>query len=106
MNITDEVPTVHAVTPSGLHGLKHRSNRPAKVIRVLVLDDNEDDFALVKMVLNKSLLCTYDLVWVPTEAAALAAIDTGDFDVALFDYKLGGTTGLEILRTLHQQQFE
>jgi signal transduction histidine kinase/CheY-like chemotaxis protein len=106
MNITDEVPTVHRVAPTDLPTLKRRTARATKVIRVLVLDDNEDDFALVKIILGKSLLCTYDLVWAPTEAAALAAIDTGDFDVGLFDYKLGGTTGLEILRTLNQQQCE
>ncbi len=106
MNLTDEVPTVHAVAPTDLSTLKRRTARPAKVIRVLVLDDNEDDFALVKIILNKSVLCTYELVWAPTEAAALAALDTDDFDVGLFDYKLGGKTGLEILRTLQQQQCE
>src|SRR5262245_33252013 len=106
MNLTDEAPTVHAAAPTDLPTLKRRSTRPSKVIRVLVLDDNEDDFALVKIILGKSRLCTYDLVWAPTEAAALAAIDGGDFDVGLFDYKLGGTTGLEILRTLQKQQCE
>ncbi len=106
MNLTDEVPTVHAAAPTDLPTLKRRVSRASKVIRVLVLDDNEDDFALVKIILSKSLLCTYDLVWAPTEAAALTAIDTGEFDVGLFDYKLGGTTGLEILRTLQRQQCE
>lgn len=104
MNITDEALTVRPVAPSTLPALNRRSQAPAKPVRVLVLDDNEDDFALVKIILGKSLGSRYDLVWAPTEAAALAAIRSSEFDVGLFDYKLGGTTGLEILRTLQSQQ--
>ncbi|HEY1111401.1 MAG TPA: response regulator, partial [Opitutaceae bacterium] len=83
-----------------------RRKVPAKVIRVLVLDDNEDDFAFVKILLNKSLAFAYQLTWAPTEKAALEALRNGGFDVGLFDYKLGGTTGLEILRKVQAQQCE
>ncbi|HVS53482.1 MAG TPA: response regulator [Opitutaceae bacterium] len=106
MNITDEVPTVRTAAPAALPTLNRRGNLRSKVIRVLVLDDNEDDFAFVKILLGKSLTSTYDLVWAPTERDALEAIRSGEFDVGLFDYKLGGTTGLEILRTLQDQQCE
>ncbi len=75
-------------------------------MRVLVLDDNEDDFAFVKVLLSKSLNCGYELEWAPTEEAALEAVRSRNFDVGLFDYKLGGTTGLEILRTLQSQNCE
>jgi hypothetical protein len=40
----------------------------------LVLDDNEDDFAFVKILLGKSLSFTYALEWAPTEVAALQAL--------------------------------
>lgn len=76
------------------------------VVRVLVLDDNEDDFAFVKFLLSRSASYAYELDWVPTAAAALEAIRTRKYDVGLFDYKLGETTGLEILRTLLSQQCE
>lgn len=104
MNITDDLSTAATLVPPALAGI----NRPrsTKVVRVLVLDDNEDDFAFVKMLLGKSQTNTYKTEWVPTEAEAIAAIQRGGFDVGLFDYKLGGTTGLEILRTLHNQQCE
>lgn len=104
MNITDEIPTVNTVGTPTLPALNRRAMSKTKVVRVLVLDDNEDDFALVKIILGKSLAFTYELIWAPTEAAALEAIRTQNFDVGLFDYKLGGTTGLEILRTLHAKQ--
>lgn len=104
MNITDEIAPVTALRP-GLADIGRRLPG-SKVIRVLVLDDNEDDFAFVKILLGKSLTSTYQLEWAPTEAAALEAFRRGGFDVALFDYKLGATTGLEILRTLQGQQCE
>lgn len=106
MNITDERPTASTLPRPSLAGMTRPRDRAAKVVRVLVLDDNEDDFAFVKMLLGKSLSNTYKLEWAPTEADALALVQRGDFDVGLFDYKLGGTTGLEILRTLHSQQCE
>ena len=103
MNITDEIAPVSTLRP-GLADLPQRRNATKKVVRVLVLDDNEDDFAFVKILLGKSLVFTYELQWAQTEQAALDALRRATFDVGLFDYKLGGTTGLEILRTLQSQQ--
>lgn len=103
MNITDEIAPVSTLRPA-LGDLNRRRDTPKKVVRVLVLDDNEDDFVFVKILLGKSLAFIYELQWAPTEQSALDALQRGDFDVALFDYKLGGTTGLEILRTLQSQQ--
>jgi signal transduction histidine kinase len=105
MNLTDEIVPASKLRP-GLGELGRRRAPAGALVRVLVLDDNEDDFAFVKILLGKSQRCSYHLEWVPTEAAALAALRKGGFDVGLFDYRLGATTGLEILRTLRQQQCE
>ncbi len=104
MNLSDEIAPVGTLPRPRLADPLSRRRTPAKVIRVLVLDDNEDDFAFVKILLGKSLVFAYQLEWAPTEAAALTALRHSSFDVGLFDYKLGGTTGLEILRTLQSQQ--
>ena len=105
MNIADEIPTVTTLPRPALAEMSRR-RAPAKTIRVLVLDDNEDDFAFVKILLGKSVTSTYALDWAPTEADALKALQANRYDVGLFDYKLGGTTGLEILRTLQAEQCE
>lgn len=103
MNITADIaPANNLGAPLG--GMPRR--RGNKAVRVLVLDDNEDDYAFVKILLSKGLSSTYLTEWAPTEQAALEAVQRGGFDVGLFDYKLGGTTGLEILRTLQGQQCE
>jgi PAS domain-containing protein/two-component sensor histidine kinase len=103
MNITADItPASNLGAPVG--GVARR--RGSKVVRVLVLDDNEDDFAFVKILLSKGHTSKYHIEWAPTERAALEAVKRGGFDVGLFDYKLGGTTGLEIMRTLQGQQCE
>ncbi len=104
MNLTDEIAPVSTLRPGLPEIGQRRGASGRKVVRVLVLDDNEDDFAFVKILLGKGVAFTYELQWAQTEDAAIDALATGGFDVALFDYKLGGTTGLEILRTLQSQQ--
>ncbi|MES2695706.1 MAG: response regulator [Verrucomicrobiota bacterium] len=107
MNLSDEIAPVGTLPrPRLADTFPGRRRAPAKVIRVLVLDDNEDDFAFVKILLGKSLAYSYQLTWAPTEGAALEVLKNGAFDVGLFDYKLGGTTGLEILRKVQAQQCE
>jgi CheY-like chemotaxis protein len=106
MKMTDAVsPALNPtpISPVKLSGLNLRRAVPASVVRVLVLDDNEDDFAFVKVLLGKSTQCRYELEWAPTEEAALDAIRDRRPDVALFDYKLAGTTGLDLLRKLQAQ---
>jgi PAS domain S-box-containing protein len=105
MNISAEISPAHPLPPP-LAGITRRRATGSRIVRVLVLDDNEDDFAFVKVLLAKSLNCGYEIEWAPTEAAALEAVRNRSFDVGLFDYKLGGTTGLEILRTLQSQNCE
>ncbi len=108
MKMTDAVsPGLDTPLPSiKLAGLNNRRGAPTKLVRVLVLDDNEDDFAFVKLLLGKSVLCRYELEWAPTEEAALEAIRERRPDVGLFDYKLAGTTGLDLLRKLQAQNCE
>jgi len=64
----------HPLAPVKLGGLGPRRTHSSSVLRVLVLDDNEDDFAFVKVLLGKSVLCRYELEWAATEQAALEAI--------------------------------
>lgn len=109
MKMTDAVsPALDSTLPAPvkLAALNGRRSDPAKFVRVLMLDDNEDDFAFVKALLGKSLVCRYELEWAPTEEVALEAIRQRQPDVGLFDYRLAGTTGLDLLRKLQAEQCE
>ncbi|NEP11916.1 MAG: response regulator [Symploca sp. SIO2C1] len=69
-------------------------NRPVKV---LLVDDDEDDYTLTRDLLAESAT-TFELEWVATYNAALERIEHNQYDVYLFDYRLGEHNGLELLR--------
>ncbi|MFO0845596.1 MAG: PAS domain-containing protein [Gemmataceae bacterium] len=71
------------------------SDRP---IRVLLVDDDEDDFALTRYLLADIKGGEYVLDWAPVYEDALAAIARREHDVYLLDYRLGEHSGVELLR--------
>src|ERR1700680_2619345 len=70
----------------------------SKAIRVLVADDDEDDYVLTKDLLLLSRRQRVHLDWAATYREALQAIERNEHDVYLFDYRLGEGDGLELLR--------
>lgn len=67
-------------------------------IKVLVVDDDEDEYILIKDLLSEIEITNYDLDWAPDYITALDKIDSTDYDVYLFDYYLGEKNGIELLR--------
>jgi two-component system, cell cycle sensor histidine kinase and response regulator CckA len=66
-------------------------------VRVLLVDDDEDDFVLARDLISQIGGRHYHLNWVDNYEAALAAIQRREHDVCLLDYRLGARTGLELL---------
>jgi diguanylate cyclase (GGDEF)-like protein len=70
-----------------------------KLLKILLVDDDEDDYIMTRDLLSEIKELNYDMKWVPTYDAALEAMKCNDYyDVFLFDYRLGDRTGLELLR--------
>jgi signal transduction histidine kinase len=67
-------------------------------LRVLIADDDEDDYFLTRDLLLQSRRQKVHLDWAPTYREALQAIERNEHDVYLFDYQLGEGDGLELLR--------
>lgn len=67
-------------------------------IRVLVVDDDENDFFVVSRLLTRNTFAVYRLEWAASYAAGLDALERGGHDVAIVDYRLGMETGLELVR--------
>ncbi|PQV63334.1 PAS domain S-box-containing protein [Abditibacterium utsteinense] len=73
--------------------------------RVLLVDDDEDDFVIVRDLLSDITGGALEIEWVSTYEAAYAALTHGQYDVCLLDYQLGRHTGLELLHALPAKNF-
>jgi FixJ family two-component response regulator len=70
-----------------------------ETIRVLLVEDDEDDYFLVKDLLKEIKGGVYELEWMKTYETGLATMMCNKHDVCLIDYRLGAHNGLELLRT-------
>ncbi len=68
--------------------------------RVLLVEDDDDDYLLTRDLLAQIPIGTYALDWVNTFEAGLASVGEGRHDVYLIDYRLGADSGLDLLRAL------
>jgi signal transduction histidine kinase/BarA-like signal transduction histidine kinase len=67
-------------------------------VRVLLVDDDEDDYVMTRDLLSDIASGQFVLEWVPLYEAALETIQRKQHDVYLVDYHLGTRDGLELLR--------
>ncbi|HEU0152456.1 MAG TPA: EAL domain-containing protein [Arenimonas sp.] len=67
-------------------------------LRVLVVDDDEEDFLILRDLLADFPAGQFTLEWVPTLAQGVAALRAGSYDVYLVDYLLGPDNGLDLVR--------
>ncbi len=73
-------------------------------IRVLLIDDSQDDFFLTRALLRKASGGPYEIEWAPSYETGLEALRTRAFQACFLDYGLGPHTGLEMLAELHHSR--
>ncbi|GAB3934767.1 hypothetical protein GCM10028804_52710 [Larkinella terrae] len=69
-----------------------------KPIRVLLVEDDEDDFVLTKSLVSTRDNANIQLDWVSDFNSALEHIYQNAYDVYLVDYRLGERTGIELIQ--------
>jgi signal transduction histidine kinase len=69
-----------------------------KEIRILLVDDDEDDYIITKDNIEEIPSKNYSLQWTSSYTEALKYILSKQYDVYLIDYRLGAHTGLELIR--------
>ena len=67
-------------------------------LRVLLVDDDEDDFIITEAFLSEIEGQRYNLTWVSSYEVALETIKRDQHDIYLLDYRLGEYNGLDLLR--------
>jgi signal transduction histidine kinase len=70
----------------------------ARALRVLIADDDEDDYILTRDLLLRIGRPRFRLDWTPSYEGALQAIELNQHDVYLLDYHLGHADGLQLMR--------
>jgi diguanylate cyclase (GGDEF)-like protein/PAS domain S-box-containing protein len=76
------------------------SNKESQRLKILLVEDDEDDFLLLEDLLSDIEGTQFTLEWVSTYQAALAAVQKNQHDICLFDYWLGEYNGIELLQTV------
>jgi diguanylate cyclase (GGDEF)-like protein/PAS domain S-box-containing protein len=69
-------------------------------LKILLVDDDEDDYILTRGILHEVYRDQVDLKWLPAFEPARQALAAGGFEVCLLDYHLGEHTGLDLLREM------
>ncbi len=73
-------------------------NMQSHSIRVLLIDDDEDDYIVVRDLLSELSSTEFILKWVSDYGAALDAILSNEFDICLLDYRIKERNGLELMQ--------
>lgn len=75
-----------------------RAKKDGSPIRLLLVEDDEDDYVLTRDLLEAIGHTQYVLDWEAEADTALDLMCHGDHDVYLVDFSLGRKTGIELLR--------
>ena len=74
-----------------------------KRIRVLLVDDDEDDFIITDEVLSDSGSQRYALTWASSYREGLLKVDSDEFDLVLLDNQLGADSGIDFLKEIQMR---
>jgi two-component system, cell cycle sensor histidine kinase and response regulator CckA len=72
--------------------------QPLRPVRVLLVDDDEDEHVIIRGLLDDCRQDAFQLEWVPTFEAGLEALRQRRHELLLVDHHLGGHFGLELLQ--------
>ena len=69
-----------------------------RTIRVLIIDDDEDDFFITTDYIKQIEPGNFKIEWCPLYNDALMKIAARQYDIYFVDYRLGARTGLDLLK--------
>ncbi|MCI0366112.1 MAG: PAS domain S-box protein, partial [Phycisphaerales bacterium] len=76
---------------------------PPERLKVLLVEDDEDDYILARGLLAEIKGSRFKLDWISTYEEGLKAMVANKHDVCLVDYRLGARNGIDLLRAAQEQ---
>jgi PAS domain S-box-containing protein len=70
----------------------------SKPVRILFIDDDEDDFVIIKELLHEIDMQRFEVEWASSYSKAITVIEERRHDVYLVDYRLGEQTGIYLMK--------
>ncbi len=67
-------------------------------IRLLIVDDDEDDFYLTSEYINEIPNRQFDITWASSFSQGMEQLEKAKFDLCFFDFLLGVKTGIDLLK--------
>jgi PAS domain S-box-containing protein len=77
-----------------------------RLIKVLLVDDDEDDYFLTREYFQDLVNWKFDITWCASFKDAREHIGYKKYDLYLFDYLLGGNTGIDLIELAAQFECE
>jgi diguanylate cyclase (GGDEF)-like protein/PAS domain S-box-containing protein len=68
------------------------------LLSVLLIEDDEDDYLITRDLLEDASPVDTKLDWVDSLAKGINALESGHYEVALIDYRLGPDSGLDLIQ--------
>ena len=69
-----------------------------ETVKILLVEDDEDDYMITKTLIAGIRNWRGILEWVSSYGEALQKLKSNEYDVYLFDYRLGEKTGIDLLK--------
>ena len=91
------LPLSSAAPTLGRLAARDAAPAPEQPVNVLIVDDQEEDYAITCRLLEEGGASTFSVNWDPTSDTARAALATGGHDVVLMDLRLGDADGLALI---------
>ena len=74
------------------------------LIKILLIEDDEDDYFIIKEMLSRVSYFEHELVWI-TKTEELSTLNKQGIDICIADYFLGKTTAIDTLKFLEEKEF-
>jgi PAS domain S-box-containing protein len=86
--------------------LKESMNSPNNIVRILIIDDDKDDFLITSEYIQNIDSSKFEIEWCYNYKQALELMKSNHYDLYFVDYRLGAKTGLDLIKDARAQKCE